>query len=171
MVLLSQRDVLLCPEQLPSTPVGATAKPGRKIYKRTDCSGRVVRGAALPYLVHSTDRLLPAGAAAGLHYVADVFSGRQQLGHVHSGLRPQSVSPGLVNPRHAVHLYLQTLEKSLSSLESEQTLSHLLVYMRYLCSVRPAKRLNRDVQTFDQHPAPTLVLGGQSCVYAVQFLL
>lgn len=47
------------------------------------------RGIVLSYLVDSTNCLLPAGATAGLHHVADVFSGSQQLGHVHSGLWPQ----------------------------------------------------------------------------------
>lgn len=63
-------------------------------------------GEVLLYLVDGTRRVLPGGAAAGLHHVADVFSGSQKLGHVHCGLRPQRVSLGLVGPRHAVHPYL-----------------------------------------------------------------
>lgn len=41
----------------------------------------------------------------------------------------------------------------------------------YLGSVRPAERLNGDVQPFDQHPAPTLVLRGQRGVDGAQLLL
>lgn len=41
----------------------------------------------------------------------------------------------------------------------------------YLGPVWPAKWLNCDVQTFDQHPAPTLILCRQSCVDVVQLLL
>lgn len=63
-------------------------------------------GGILPHLVYSTNCLLSAGAAAGLHHIADVFSSSQQLGHVHSGLWPQRVSLGLVGPRHAVHFHL-----------------------------------------------------------------
>lgn len=58
------------------------------------------------YLVDSTSSVLPTGAAAGLHHIADVFSGSQQLGHVHCGLWPQRVSLRLVGPRHAVQLHL-----------------------------------------------------------------
>lgn len=63
------------------------------------------------YLVDGTRGLLPVAAAAGLHHVADVFSGCQQLGCVHGGLRPQTVSPGLVGPGHAVHPHLQKKEE------------------------------------------------------------
>lgn len=63
-------------------------------------------GGVLLYLVDSANGLLPAGAAARLHHVADVFSGSQQLSHVHGGLWSQRVSPRLVGPCHAVHLYL-----------------------------------------------------------------
>lgn len=61
------------------------------------------------YLVYSAGCLLPAGAAAGLHHVADFFSGSQQLGHVHSGVWPQRVSLGLVGSCHAVHLDLKNM--------------------------------------------------------------
>ena len=60
------------------------------------------------YLVDGAGGLVSAGAAARLHHVADVLSGSQQLGHVHVGLWPQTVSLRLIGPRHAVHLHLHT---------------------------------------------------------------
>lgn len=145
----------------------------------------------LLYLVDSTGCLLPAGAAARLHHIADVLSGGQQLGHVHGGLRLQGVSLRLVGPRHAVHPYLTNHTAHVwnhgfaisshhkinispiisTGLDSPLIKFWWLVIRACLGSVGPPEWLNRDVQPFDQHPAPTLVLGWQSCVHVVQLLL
>lgn len=61
----------------------------------------------LVYLVDSTNSLLPAGPAAGLHHVTDVLSGSQQPGHVHCGLWSQRVPLRLIGSCHNVHLHLQ----------------------------------------------------------------
>ena len=143
-------------------------------------------GGIVLYLVDSTGCLLPAGAAARLHHVADVLSGGQQLGHVHGGLRLQGVSLRLVGPRHAVHPYL-TIHTAhvwnqgfavskiapIISTGSDSPLITFWCLITRAClgSVRPPEWLNGDVQPFDQHPAPTLVLRWQSCVHVVQLLL
>lgn len=69
-------------------------------------------------LVDGTRGLLPGAAAAGLHHVADVFPGCQQLGHVHGGVRLQSVPLGLVGPGHAVHPHLQAENGNYEAAES-----------------------------------------------------
>jgi len=69
------------------------------------------RRVLLVYLVDGTRSLLPAGAAAGLHHIADILSGSQELGHVHRGLWPQRVSPRLVGSCHTVHPHLKEKRK------------------------------------------------------------